>query len=52
MKINIISDIHATIDRDGNVIYNLPFKYADEKYINAIDVLAEFIKNNKGLFEK
>ena len=46
MTINIISDIHATLDKHNNVIYNLPFMYKHNKYIKTAECLREYWRSH------
>lgn len=47
MKINIISDIHATINNKKRVIYDIPLSTNKTKYIRAMKQLAKIWKSNK-----
>ena len=41
MKVNIISDIHATVDKKLNVVYNLPNK-SSEKVKKTISAFKQY----------
>ena len=46
MTVNIISDIHATLDKDGNVIYDykIPSK---TKYDKCLTLFEKFLDENR-----
>ena len=46
MTVNIISDIHATLDKHNNVIYNLPFMHKHNKYIKTAECLREYWRSH------
>lgn len=41
MKVNIISDIHATLGKSNEVMYNLPMPFSQKKYDCTAEVLKE-----------
>lgn len=51
MKVNVISDIHATIDKHNNVIYNEP-KIGVAKVKNTITVFKNYWEKNKANITK
>lgn len=53
MKVNIISDIHAVYDpKEDRVLYNLPCKYSEDKYLNACECLLNYWKDNLETLKK
>ena len=42
MKVNIISDIHATLSKSNEVMYNLPMPFGQKKYEHTAEVLKEY----------
>ena len=46
MKVNVISDIHATVDKNYNVVYNLP-KKSKEKVKNTVKALKDYWLDNE-----
>ena len=52
MKVNLISDIHAIYDpKAKKVLYHLPFRHAETKYIDAIQQLCDFWNQNESLLK-
>ena len=52
MKVNLISDIHAIYDHNAKkVLYHLPFRQAETKYLNAIQRLYDFWSQNASLLK-
>ena len=52
MKVNLISDIHAIYDpKAKEVLYHLPFKHAETKYVDAIQQLCDFWNQNESLLK-
>ena len=52
MTVNIISDIHATLDKHDNVIYNLPFMHEHSKYIKTAECLREYWRSHADELKK
>lgn len=46
MKVNVISDIHATVDKNLNVVYNLPNK-SSEKIKKTIDTFKKYFNSHE-----
>lgn len=53
MTINIISDIHAAYDEQaGKVLYHFPLKHTEERYIEAIEQLCAYWRDNASSIKK
>ena len=53
MKINVISDIHAVYDpKQDKVLYNLQYKYTNDKYLDAAKALLKFWNDNIEVLKK
>lgn len=52
MKINIISDIHADVNKTGAVRYHLPYRHTKRKCANSIKQLQAYFANNREMLER
>lgn len=53
MKINIISDIHADVNKKTReVVYNAPYNFSENHYLRCVKALHDFWFNNKDICQK